>query len=58
MECVKLGDDFLLIKKINPKDNNQNIMDRKNYIKSGNFKQNSTLGILGNSINIVIPFKK
>ena len=56
--CVKLGDDFLLIKKINAKDDNQNLISQNNYIKSGNFKQNSTLGILASSVNTVIPFKK
>lgn len=56
--CVKLGNDFLLIKKINPKDSSQNLISGNNYMKSGNFKQNSTLGILASSVNTVIPFKK
>ena len=50
---LKLGDNFLLINRVNPKDENNKIDSNKiNYLEKGNYKTNSSLGILGSSINL------
>ena len=50
---LKLGDNFLLINRVNPKDENNKIDSNKiNYLEKGNYKTNSALGILGSSINL------
>ena len=50
---LKLGDNFLLINRVNPKDENNKIDNNKiNYLEKGNYKTNSSLGILGSSINL------
>ena len=50
---LKLGDNFLLINRVNPKDENNKIDNNKiNYLEKGNYKTNSALGILGSSINL------
>jgi len=49
---LKLGDNFLLINRINPKDNNKIDNNKINYANSGNYKSTSALGILASSINL------
>ena len=49
---LKLRDNFLLINRINPKDDNKNNSTKINYLENGIYKSNSSLGILGSSINL------
>ena len=49
---LKLGDNFLLINRVNPKDNNKTESTKINYLEKGNYKSTSSLGILGSSINL------
>jgi len=49
---LKLGDNFLLINRVNPKDNIKSDSTKINYLEKGNYKTNSSLGILGSSINL------
>ena len=49
---LKLGDNFLLINRINPKDNNKIDNNKINYANAGNYKSTSALGILASSINL------
>ena len=49
---LKLGDNFLLINRVNPKDNIKNDSTKINYLEKGSYKSNSSLGILGSSINL------
>ena len=49
---LKLGDNFLLINRINEKDNNKLDGNKINLINQGNYKSKSSLGILASSINI------
>ena len=49
---LKLGDNFLLINRINSKDNNKIDGNKINLINPGNYKSNSSLGILASSINL------
>ena len=50
---LKLGDNFLLINRVNPKDENNKIDSNKiNLINPGNYKSKSSLGILASSINL------
>ena len=49
---IKLGDNFLLINRVNPKDNNKIDSSKINYLEKGKYKTNSALGILGSSINL------
>ena len=49
---LKLGDNFLLINRVNPKDSNKIDSNKINYLEKGNYKTNSALGILGSSINL------
>jgi hypothetical protein len=55
---LKLGDNFLLINRVNPKENNKTDANKINYINNGNYKSNSSLGILASSINIGSLSKK
>ena len=48
---LKLGDNFLLINRINPKDNNKIDNNKINYA-NGNYKSTSALGILASSVNL------
>ena len=48
---LKLGDNFLLINRVNPKENNID-NNKINYINNGNYKSNSSLGILASSVNL------
>ena len=50
--CLKLGNNFLLINRVTPTDNNNINTNKINYIHSGNYKSNSSLGILASSVNI------
>ena len=49
---LKLGDNFLLINRVNPKDDNKIDSTKINYLDKVNYKSNSSLGILGSSINL------
>ena len=49
---LKLGDNFLLINRVNSKDNNKIDGNKINLINPGNYKSNSSLGILASSINL------
>ncbi len=49
---LKLGDNFLLINRINIKDNNKLDGNKINLINPGNYKSKSSLGILASSINL------
>lgn len=49
---MKLGDNFLLINRISPKDNKNTEATKINYLDKGNYKATSSLGILGSSINL------
>ena len=49
---LKLGDNFLLINRVNPKDDNKIDSTKINYLNKVNFNSNSSLGILGSSINL------
>ena len=49
---LKLGDNFLLINRINEKDNNKLDGNKINLINQGNYKSKSSLGILASSINL------
>ena len=49
---LKLGDNFLLINRVNPKDDNKIDSTIINYLDKVNFNLNSSLGILGSSINL------
>ena len=55
---LKLGDNFLLINRVNPKENNKIETNKINYMNNGNYKSNSALGILASSINIGTLAKK
>ena len=48
---LKLGDNFLLINRVNPKENNID-NNKINYINTGNYKSTSALGILASSVNL------
>ena len=50
--ALKLGDNFLLINRVNPKENNKIDVNKINYINSGGYKSNSSLGILASSVNL------
>ena len=49
---LKLGDNFLLINRVNPKDDNKTDSNKINYLDKTNYKSSSSLGILGSSINL------
>ena len=49
---LKLGNNCLLINRVNPKDDNKIDSNKINYLEKGNYKTNSALGILGSSINL------
>ena len=49
---LKLRDNFLLINRINEKDNNKLDGNKNNLINRGNYKSKSSLGILASSINL------
>ncbi len=49
---LKLEDNFLLINRVNPKENNKIDGNKINYINNGNYKSNSSLGILASSVNL------
>ena len=55
---LKLGDNFLLINRVNPKENNKIETNKINYMNNGNYKSNSSLGTLASSINIGTLAKK
>ena len=56
---LKLGDNFLLINRVNPKDDNKINTTKINYLENSNYKNNnSALGILGSSINLQTYTKK
>ena len=50
--CLKLGNNFLLINRVTQMDNNKINSSKINYIHSGNYKSNSSLGILASSVNL------
>ena len=49
---LKLGDNFLLINRVNIKENNKNDGNKMNLINPGAYKSNSSLGILASSVNL------
>ena len=56
---LKLGDNFLLINRVNPKEDNKINATKINYLENTNYKNNnSALGILGSSINLQSYLKK
>ncbi len=42
----------MLINRVNPKENNKIDGNKINYINNGNYKSNSSLGILASSVNL------
>ena len=50
--CLKLGNNFLLINRVTQMDNNKINSSKINYIHSGNYKSNSSLGMLASSVNL------
>ena len=49
---LKLGDNFLLINRVNAKNNNKSDGNKINLINPQNYKSKSSLGILASSINL------
>ena len=50
--ALKLGENFLLINRVNPKENNKVDVNKINYMNTGGYKSNSSLGILASSVNL------
>ena len=50
--ALKLGENFLLINRVNPKENNKVNVNKINYMNTGGYKSNSSLGILASSVNL------